>query len=447
MTSSLSVLPRAAMALLAAGVVGLSAGRGVAQTNAAAGVAPLRSAFTNAWQRYEAEQAAASLSLQEQYRRGLETLRGALQKSGDLDGVLAVKSEIDRFALDRRLSFASSDGAPADLKALQSRCVDAAARLGAEQQRKRTALVADYVKRLGAMQRTLTITGKLNEALEVKAEIERVQALPELAGGKLPPAAANGQAAENVNPEENRAAPSESSASLRRGLVLHFAFDRNEGKRVSDQSGRGNHGVVEGAKWVAGGKSGALRLDGEGSSVRVAHRATLDTPGALSVFAWIKAGGLGGYNRVGMIAHKFYNDSSNPSVAPKDGSGWLLQIHSTATDGAVSGTLWNKTVGVSKEGAKFVADGSWHLVGMVYSGGDDPELRLYVDGKEDRGGQQGGVIPSSIRNNSKDLYIGRYTYDSVHPPLRGDIDDLRVYNRALSADEARQLYDLAAASY
>jgi len=233
--------------------------------------------------------------------------------------------------------------------------------------------------------------------------------------------------------------------ALRKGLVLHYTFDRDDGDRVDDQSGMGNHGLVEGAQWMPRDKGGALRLANARSAVRVPHNRTLNTPDALSVFVWVKGERLSQQNHAnlcGALVNKFYKNNIDPTVVPTDGAGWLLQVHAWGCPGAVSGGVWNKAIGWSGDGTALVADGTWHFIGMVYAGGSSPSVRFYVDGIEDAASVVGGTLPASIGDNDRDLYVGRWVFDSVHPPFRGEIDELRIFNRALTTEDVKLIYDL-----
>jgi len=84
-------------------------------------------------------------------------------------------------------------------------------------------------------------------------------------------------------------------------------------------------------------------------------------------------------------------------------------------------------------GATTITDGAWHQVGIVK---DATSRILYVDGKVDG---SGAVSTMNVITNT--FYIGRATYNNSNY-TRGIIDDVRIYNRALSAQEISQLYQL-----
>lgn len=79
-----------------------------------------------------------------------------------------------------------------------------------------------------------------------------------------------------------------------------------------------------------------------------------------------------------------------------------------------------------------IVDGRWHHVAITYSGGS---LAVHVDGAACRSGSLG------LATGAQTMVIGRVVLDSTSDPtyFRGDVDDLRVYARVLSAMEIANL--------
>lgn len=97
--------------------------------------------------------------------------------------------------------------------------------------------------------------------------------------------------------------------------------------------------------------------------------------------------------------------------------------------------LWNNTIrlevgGSGMNGTTSVNDGSWHHVAVVYSPGGSNPIKLYVDGTLDAQGTISTTVATSASSTS---YVGMRC-DAVHG-FDGDIDELRVWNRALTATE------------
>ena len=92
---------------------------------------------------------------------------------------------------------------------------------------------------------------------------------------------------------------------------------------------------------------------------------------------------------------------------------------------------------VLKSAATLTAD-RWIHVAVTYDQASGEVATLYIDGVEDGLQSNFGGPPQS---NFKDLNIGRYDWsESYVRYFNGMIDELRVYNRALGADEIQALY-------
>ena len=215
-----------------------------------------------------------------------------------------------------------------------------------------------------------------------------------------------------------------STENLRRGLVLHLGFDREEADdRVSDDSRLGNHGQVIGARWTANGRrGGGYEFRADGDQIKVPNHLSLN-PANITISAWIKSPTPDASWR--FIVDKSINPGYNLAVLG-DGHGGMIrgQAHSQMSgDDCVWGGV--------------VTDGQWHLLTTTYDG---KRHSLYVDGRP------GIALPFQklSLSNSLDLIIGRHSYgkpeNQTGLSFRGVIDDVRVYDRALSPAEVAFLF-------
>jgi hypothetical protein len=102
------------------------------------------------------------------YTDALTDLQAQLQKAADLEGALAVRAERERVRKDDVLSEEQFVQEPKALRALQQQQVGKMRELIG-------ALVAESVPKLIELKKQLTVAGKLDEALTVRAAIERLQ--------------------------------------------------------------------------------------------------------------------------------------------------------------------------------------------------------------------------------------------------------------------------------
>ena len=182
-------------------------------------------------------------------------------------------------------------------------------------------------------------------------------------------------------------------------------------------------GLADGCKVCYGpGRLGqAIVLDGRSQSVRIAHDPRLKPPSAITLSAWIRP--------------RQCTEAWQEIYRKDDGlSRHLLAIGKT---GEVFG-LW---VGLGIAG-KYVergapvprerlADGRWHLAAASFDGS---AVRLYFDGQEIGRTAVSGVLDTQ---GSSPAVLGSLAGRSEF--FAGGIDDVRVYARALTAEEVRVL--------
>ena len=111
----------------------------------------------------------------------------------------------------------------------------------------------------------------------------------------------------------------------------------------------------------------------------------------------------------------------------------LVAINATANKASVY--YWEPTDATSPNfaGTITINNGQWHMLTVTYVNGG--LLQLYVDGRPD-----GSATPSGNTSNINAKYLTIGSNVGSIQFFNGSIDDLRVYNRALSANEIKQLY-------
>ena len=178
----------------------------------------------------------------------------------------------------------------------------------------------------------------------------------------------------------------------------------------------GNDGTVSNVTWTTGLLGGALELDGSNGSVSVPSAPTLQLTSALTIAGWVKGDVWGTGSDVDIIARKGDGDPNNYQFAIKNGLATMF------LDDSDSGGLSGNTV---------LNTGQWYHVAATWDGS---EVRIYVDGVLDK--TPPDVRGGTIGTDTRPLYIGgRGTADV----LDGIVDDVRIYNRALTAAEVAAL--------
>ena len=205
-------------------------------------------------------------------------------------------------------------------------------------------------------------------------------------------------------------------------LVAHYKLDEIAGDIASDSAGH-NHGTLHGdPAWQHdGGKiGGALQFDGFGNYI--------DTPtvlnpaeGAFSAVAWIKGGAPG-----------------QIVISQQDGTGaGASWIGTDPSQGRLLTGLVPPAGGRSSPSALqsefVVTDDQWRHVGLVWDGS---RRYLYVDGVEVA--RDAGAL-SPLKSSDGGLHMGVGGSLDASSFWAGLIDDVGIYNQALSADEIERL--------
>ena len=196
------------------------------------------------------------------------------------------------------------------------------------------------------------------------------------------------------------------------GLVAWYRFDGD----ATDSSGNNLHGTEMGNPTYEAGVFGqAISLDGDGDYVDCGLAPEFDITDEITFTYWIKV---------------FAFDKGWDTVLSKGDDSWRSSRagFNNFMEAAVNGTTGGYTYGVTP-----VDDDQWHHVGFVYDGTMN---YLYVDGEVDASEPSTGQIdvssyPLCIGANSQHLGEG---WSSC---WNGLIDDVQIYNRALSQEQVQ----------
>lgn len=203
------------------------------------------------------------------------------------------------------------------------------------------------------------------------------------------------------------------------GLVARWTFDEGAGSVVHDCTSFKHDGQMVNAGWATGLSGGGGSFDG--GWVAVPDDPKLQITRELTVCAWVRV-------------REF------PTTAPSGflPTAYIVGKRSNGTNG------WRLALGAQPEVMIGVLPSSdlkgampstgWTHVAAVYR--PSVSIELYVNGKS--AAQVTTTIPTAITDSQSELRIGN-RYDGVDP-LMGELDDVRVYERALSATEITSLF-------
>lgn len=218
-----------------------------------------------------------------------------------------------------------------------------------------------------------------------------------------------------------------SSLGLSTGLISHWTFDGSDisGTRAKDISGNNNHGTVLGATKAIGKLGQALQFDGSDDYVSFSNLLLYD----LTISTWIK------------IPKDYNNEQTimayrqNQVLFIDGGETTTCEIGGTSTAGSVS----FRSSGAAGEylcGSTVVTDGQWHHI--VVTREEANQVSIIIDNNLEISGVKFDFY------DRVDFIGASNDRGDIIRELNGLMDDVRVYNRILSANEIQRLYNMGA---
>src|SRR5450759_16579 len=214
---------------------------------------------------------------------------------------------------------------------------------------------------------------------------------------------------------------------LKDGLLFYYSFNKNESNGITDDSGNGCTGIVEGAAWIPDGfLGGARRFRGDPDQIRAPNSPALNTR-MFTLSTWITTTNMPARAEAGIFGKgKRYNNRSSfrLSLSPSDKLTFIIfgeqQRSATITAGAE--LIRNK----------------WGLVTVIYDGA---RARLFIN---DKLAGEAETVNVKYVGNEYDLLVGATELDENRGNAReswlGDMDEVRFYNRAFSEKEVQRLF-------
>jgi len=202
------------------------------------------------------------------------------------------------------------------------------------------------------------------------------------------------------------------------GLVAEWHFDEGSGNVVKDSSGNGNDGVIYGATWVEGKYGKALSFDGVDDYVDFGNDASLNVEyitleGWVNLQTWDEDGGL---------------------ICKGTGAGgevWCIDVKNNK----FRLFFWKGGKGYTLD-SLVIPNGWMHIVATY----DGYFTRFYVNGVEKNSKALNlGVLDTNAHIVS--LGSRQYRTADYNLNINGIIDEVRIYNRALTAEEIKEHYE------
>ncbi len=207
------------------------------------------------------------------------------------------------------------------------------------------------------------------------------------------------------------------------GLVGSWKFDEGNGITADDSSGNSNTGTLfNNPTWQSSTncKSGVcLSFDGSDDYVDVGNKSSLDPTQEATIIVWVK------FNQLPSAAGR------HMAIATKSGTAADFDIQAQNNNDKFYFYVAN---GLNVISNTAIQTGQWYFVAATYKAYES--LKMYINGS-----LENTTNISTARNtNSNSFQIAQSAVWGSRQ-LNGLIDEVRVYNRALSADEVKTLYD------
>ena len=203
------------------------------------------------------------------------------------------------------------------------------------------------------------------------------------------------------------------------GLVAHYPFHNS----ANDESGNANNGKVFGATAAAdrtGKAYSAYSFDGVNDYIQVPS-SNLSFSGSFTFSAWVRN-----------LDTSFDDGTQNHIITLSAHNALDLEpTYQYSFRVSTSGT-WSDYMVTS---TNTFADENYHYVTGVYDY-ENSAIKLYVDGKLEGTAPASGIIRIY---SGAGFYIGDYEQATGYYAWKGAIDEVRVYNRAISEFEIQQL--------
>ena len=202
------------------------------------------------------------------------------------------------------------------------------------------------------------------------------------------------------------------------GLVGHWTLDETTGRAAADGSGNGNNGTLTDTVIRATGANckfgGCLQFNSNTARVDIPYSTSLNTPTGFSVAFWYRA-----TSNTGSIIARVLGTASLNTWQVRFASGRLNAVSSNGSS-------------TSNDGIVSPAAGSWRFVVVTWDG---TTKKMYLDGALQLS------VARSISFDAHGLVLGGdYNNGTFGLPYRGFIDEVRLFNRALTGAEIASLY-------
>src|SRR2546426_831683 len=208
-------------------------------------------------------------------------------------------------------------------------------------------------------------------------------------------------------------------ADISSGLGLYYRFDEGAGSLANDSSGNGNTGsLLSGTTWTAGQLGQAVNFDGVSGNVTASTTTGLNQSTTLTIAAWINPSDVSATYR---------------TLVAKGAAG----LRGYAVD-LYNGKLnFIKVTGADVTSSVLLSTGTWQHVAITWNAATS-EVKFYMNGALAQTISDSFVPPAPL--DTDNLLVSLWLRGGSY--FAGAMDELRIYNRVLSATDILALYNI-----
>jgi len=212
-----------------------------------------------------------------------------------------------------------------------------------------------------------------------------------------------------------------------KGLVGYWTFDEGSGTTAYDSSGKGNNGAILGSAVRLTGssckKGSCLDFDGINDQVSIPNSTSLNISKSFTLQTWVLVESLPLNTETNFIGKNGY-------AQYRIGIRKAGNLHGTFGSTSGTGTAY---VDFDGNPIQYPSVGVWHNYAFSFDS-YQKKVEIYVDGE-----QKGSTTISNngVTQSISAVILGLHGTDF----LSGVMDEVRIYDRALSAEEIKLVYD------
>lgn len=218
------------------------------------------------------------------------------------------------------------------------------------------------------------------------------------------------------------------------GLAAYYPLDENTGTTTADASSHHHAATLDAAAaWSASGKIGSAVDTSGGGAINAPDSTDLPSGNGLTVETWVNEASIAADKAI--ASHWNYSTSGSWAVQTGPSDNIRVFLASSATD---PGNNYVDTAANSLGAA-----GAWHHVAVTYDGTQAQAgmVKVYIDGTA-VGTTVSGTLPATLLDSSGTLSIG--SFPGLGRYFNGALDEVKIFNRALTANEVTADYTAGA---